>query len=302
MKTITIHLILYFLLSFVLGSQLLAWGGKIFKESYPSKEKLKIELKLGNCIIKKSSDDKIHVVVDYTYDENNFEIRVKEKERSLHLEEKFYGRNASGDSEWTIYLPDNAKIDFECATGDLTLDQVSVDIDGKSGTGNISVIASSGKFELKSGTGNVTAEESQGEFDLASGTGDVNLNNCDGEFEIKSGTGDVQAAELKIGDEAEFKSGTGNAEVRDPSGKDFDLYVESGTGDAILEINKTPLQGYFEFKATSPGGDIISPFNFDDEQDYDREDNGYTIKSFTRGKSTPRYFISTGSGNAELKK
>jgi DUF4097 and DUF4098 domain-containing protein YvlB len=242
------------------------------------------------------------VLVDYTYDDENFEIKIKEKERSLHLEEKFYGRKSNGVSEWTIHLPDNVKIDFKCATGDLSVDQVSVDIDGKTGTGDISVIGSSGKFELKSGTGNVIAEKSRGVFDLASGTGDVSLQNCNGQFDAKSGTGDVQAVDLTITDEAAFKSGTGNAEVSDPSGKDFDLSVKAGTGDATLVLDKTPLQGYFEFKATAPGGDIISPVGFDNEQDYDRADDSYTIKSFTHGESTPRYFIITGSGTAELKK
>ena len=302
MKAIKIYRILLFLLSIILGSQLLAGSGKVFEESYPQKEKLKIELVLGSCTIKKSTDDKIHVMVNYTYDDENFEIKVKEKERSLHLEEKFYGRNSSGDSEWTIYLPDKVKIDYKCATGGLFLDQVTVDIDGKTGTGDISVIGSSGEFELKSGTGNVIAEKSQGVFDFASGTGDISLKNCNGEFDAKSGTGDVQAVDLTIIEEAAFKSGTGNAEVSDPSGEDFDLSVKAGTGDATLVLDKTPLQGYFEFQANSSGGDIISPIGFDNEQDYDRTDDSYTVKSFTRGKSTPRYFLSTGSGTAELKK
>jgi len=301
MKVIKLNYVLIGVIVLFTGREVLAWSGKVFEKSYPVKEKLKIELVLGSCIIKKSSDDKIHVLVDYTYDDENFEIRIKEKERSLHLEEKFYGRNSSGDSKWTIHLPDNVKIDFKCATGDLSLDQVSVDIDGKTGTGNISVTASSGKFELKTGTGNVIAEESLGVFDLVSGTGDVSLKNCNGEFDVKSGTGDVQAVDLTIIDEAAFKSGTGNAEVSDPSGEDFDLSVKAGTGDATLVLDKTPLQGYFEFRATSSGGDIISPIDFDDEQDYDRADDNYTVKSFTRGKSTPRYFISTGSGTAEIK-
>ena len=301
MKTRKSRVIICMFLSIILGGQLFAQKGKLFKESYEAKEKIKIKLVLGDCLIKKSTDVKIIVTVNYTYDDENYEIRVREKDKSLTVQEKFYGEDAQGDSEWTIYIPENVRVDFGTATGDLTIEDASIEIDGNSGTGDINVSGSAGKFELNSGTGDVYVEGSDGEFDLNSGTGRVQIKNCSGEFEINSGTGDVQGIGLAIEDEADFNSGTGDAEVVDPKGENFDLSINSGTGDATLILNNTPLEGYFEFKTTSARGDIKCPIDFDEENEYSNDYNSYVRKSFTRGKKTPRYFISTGSGTAELK-
>jgi len=289
------------LLCIVLSNQLFAQRGKIFKESYDTKDRVKIKLVLGDCTIKKSDDSNILVMVNYTYDDDNYEVRVKEKAKSLTLEEKFFGEDTQGDSEWTIHLPENVEVDFSTATGDLTVENVSVELDANSGTGNLSVSKSNGEFDLNSGTGDVKVNDANGEFDLNSGTGDVEISNSRGEFDVNSGTGDVKGSHLTVEDEGEFNSGTGDAEVTDPKGENFDLSLNSGTGDATLILDDTPLEGYFEFRTTSSRGDIKCPIDFDEESESWDDHDEYVRKSFTRGKKTPRYFISTGSGTAELK-
>jgi len=301
MKTNKIIIILSMFLSIILSSQLFAQKGKLFKESYEAKERIKIKLVLGDCKIKKSMDAKILVTVNYTYDDENYEVRVKEKENSLTLQEKFYGGDTDGDSEWTIHLPENVEVDFSTATGDLTMENGMVELDANSGTGDINIRDSEGEFDLNSGTGDLRVEGSEGEFDLNSGTGNVKIESSMGDFDVNSGTGDVQGIGLAIVDEADFNSGTGDAEVTDPKGKDFDLSINSGTGDATLILNNSPLEGYFEFRTTSAKGDIKCPIDFDKESESSDGYNDYMRKSFTKGKKTPRYFISTGSGTAELK-
>jgi len=130
----------------------------------------------------------------------------------------------------------------------------------------------------------------------------VVVEDCQGDFDVNSGTGKVIAKNLTIEREAEFHSGTGSAEMTAPSGKDFDLEINSGTGDAVLDMQGKSLEGYFEFQAHSRKGEIICPEKFDKEEEYGENGETYLRKSFTRGKETPRYFISTGTGEAELRK
>jgi hypothetical protein len=283
----------------ILVTQLFAQRGKIFEDSYEAKSKLKIKLVLGSALINKSPDSKIHVKVSYTYADEDFEIRVRDKGKTLHLQEKIYGENTHGDSDWTISLPDDIDVDFGTATGELTIEDVVLEIDGNSGTGNIYVSRAAGEFELNSGTGSLEISDSEGDFELNSGTGRVKIRDCNGEFDVNSGTGNVYGANLKIKDDARFNSGTGDAEVLDPSGEEFDLSINSGTGDATLELDNTPLVGFFEFKTST--GRIKSPVDFDEEKEYSHDHNGSTRKSFTKGKKSPRYYISSGSGTAELK-
>ena len=85
-----------------------------------------------------------------------------------------------------------------------------------------------------------------------------------------------------------------------PIGEDFDLSINSGTGDAVLDMDGQPIKGYFEFTVNARRGKIDSPIEFDNEEEYDEGDEDYVRKYFTKGGKTPRYFISTGTGTAEL--
>jgi len=301
MKKLYKTIIAGILLSLVLSSAVFA---KEIKKQYTGQKEVKIKLVLGSCIVLDSKDKNIYVTLEYTYDDENFTPTFKDKGKKLYLKESFNGDNVSdGDSKWTVKIPAGMEVDFESATGDLSVKGVSdINLDGSSGTGCITVIAASGEIDLNPVTSDVEVKQSSGEFKLNSGTGDVQIENSKGDFDANSGTGDVYASDIAIEDDAEFNSGTGEAEVKAPAGKDYDLSINSGTDDAILDMNGLPIEGYFEFTAQKRRGSIVSPVNFDREEDLNNGDNDSVRKSFTKGKSTPRYFISTGTGKAKLKR
>lgn len=299
-KTFLISIILIF--GIVCSGQLLAGEKKEINKTFEGKKSVKIKLVLGNCTLKKSNDQNIHVRVVYSYDEEDFEVKFTEKTKSLSIKEKIHGNNNGGYSKWLIEIPDETEIDFKSATGDLNISNLMLEIDGSSGTGEIEIIDAGGEFELSSGTGDIRVENCEGEFDISSGTGRVILEECSGTIEASSGTGRVKAHNIELEDEGDFSSGTGDVKISRPSGDDFDLSVSSGTGDATLIMDGMPVEGYFEFSANARSGDIRSPFDFDEEKEYLEGDNEYVKKSFTRGDKSRRYFISTGTGTAELEK
>jgi len=287
-----------FLMIFISSISLFSQGKKEIEKSFDAKEQVKIKLVLGDCLIKASPDDKIHVQLVYSYNDDYFEAKFREKSKSITIQEKFYGQTGGGFSKWMISVPQKTEVEFESATGDLNLEGVNGIFDGNSGTGNIEVLDSKGEFELNSGTGSVIVERSEGEFELNSGTGRVKIEDCIGEFDANSGTDRVRAHNITIETEGEFNSGTGDVEVFRPQGKDFDLSVSSGTNDATVIMDGLPIEGFFEFTASARSGDIDCPIDFDTEE----ESGDEVRKSFTRGKKSPRYYISTGTGTAELKR
>ena len=240
-------------------------------------------------------------MVTHDYDDSEFEVTFKEKSSSLTIKEELHDPDG-GSSFWTIALPEGVRVDFNSATGDLEIVGLDAEVDGNSGTGDLSVNESVGEFELNSGTGDIEVSNSKGEFDLNSGTGDVNIEKSSGEFDANSGTGDVEAKNITIIDEADFNSGTGEVTVYGPKGNGFDLSLNSGTDDAVLKMAGQPIEGFFQFSAHSRKGDIKSPIAFDREEEHENGDGSYMKKSFTRGKSKNRYFISTGTGTAKLVK
>jgi hypothetical protein len=300
MKTIKKFVKIFLLLNLISVLPLFATDKKEIEKSFSKKDKVRIKLILGDCYLKNSTDGKIHIHIIHSYQEDSFEARFREKGNALTIEEKLYGRNSDGNSTWTIAIPADIEIDFESATGDLILENVTLEIDGNTGTGNIEVDNVNGKIDLNTGTGNIEVINSEGEFELSSGTGKVSIEESKGNFDANSGTGDVEVKNLTIEDEADLNSGIGDVEAINPQGTDFDLSLNSGTNNAILDMNGSPIEGYFEFTAHARKGRIVCPVEFDEENEYSNGDGNYVRKSFTKGKNTPRYFISTGTGKAKL--
>jgi hypothetical protein len=300
MKNIKQIIIIFLLLNWIIVLPVLAEDQKEIEKSFSNKDKVRIKLVLGDCYLKNSKDGKIHIHITHSYQEDSFEARFREKGNALVIQEKLHGRNSDGNSTWTIAIPKDIEIDFESATGDLFLDNVTLEIDGNTGTGNIEATNVIGKIDLNTGTGNVEVINSDGELEFNSGTGRVRIEDSKGNFDANSGTGDVEVKNITIEDEAELNSGTGDVEVINPQGTDFDLNINSGTDEAILDMSGSPIEGYFEFTAHSRKGRIVCPIEFDEEDEYYNGDGKYMRKSFTKGKNTPRYFISTGTGKAKL--
>jgi len=302
MRIIKIAILAILFLILFLSLNLLAAPEKEIQKTFPAKEEIRLRFALGDCRIEKSSDGQIHVHLVYSYEDSEaFEPRLEERARAIYLEEKFHRNNPHGYSKWTVAIPDNTEINFNSGTGNLVINGSGARIDGNTGTGDIQVDNAKGKFKLNSGTGNVEARGCEGEFKLNSGTGRVRIENSKGNFHANSGTGDVEAHGLTIEFEGGFNSGTGDVEVSFPKGEDFDLTVSSGTGDAVVDMQGSPIQGYFEFTAQARRGRIVSPVKFDKEEEFMEADHKYLQKSFTKGKNKPRVYIKTGTGTAKLK-
>ena len=320
MKNSKLIMALVIILSLILTTGLFAQDEKKVNKTFDKKSEIRIKLVLGNCLIKKSNNDKINVNLVYTYSDENFEPVFRERSGYIEMKEKFHGDNPRGESNWTIEIPEDMEIDFESATGDLVIENVNVEIDGNTGTGDIEISGAAGKYDLNTGTGRIDMTDSEGDFDLNSGTGRINVKGSEGEFKLNSGTGrvsaknikgniklnsgtgDVEAGNITIEDEGSFNSGTGDAEVISPSGNNYELTVSSGTGSATLDMNGKAIEGNFEFTAHARKGRIDSPVKFDNEEEYYEHDTKYLRKSFTKGKKTPMFYISTGTGKAKLKR
>lgn len=316
----TLGILVLIVLVCSLSSVAFARKAKVIEKTFDRVESLRIETILGDCIIKQGSGSEISVRVEYTYDDDDFEAKFRERGGTLYVEEDIDGNNIKGESEWLIVVPDGIEIRFESATGGLKASGLDGELTAKSGTGsmfvsgfkgeleantgtgNIIVSDAEGEFELKSGTGSVTVQNSDGSFDASSGTGSVKIDNAKGDFEASSGTGNVEAFNLSLENYGEFTSGTGSAEVKLPTGDSYELEVSSGTGKAYLECGGADLNAYVEMSAKKRSGKISSSFDFEDEEEYERNDDTYIRKWFTKGSGERKIEIRTGTGRAKLKK
>lgn len=272
---------------------------------FPKKAELEVECVLGSCEFRKSPDNRIHVTVEHNYAADYFTPVFEEGDDKLTIEEDLHENGHDFDnqhSNWLIKVPDGMEIEFSTATGKLSIKDISAEFEGSCATGSITITDAKGEYEVNSGTGDIIVDNCEGEFELNSGTGDVLINNSKGEFEANSGTGDVEAEDLVIVDSADFNSGTGDVELTGFSGEKFELELNSGTGDAELDMAGKKVAGYYTMSTMKYGGEIESDFKFDTVEEYNNGGEDRIRKSFKLGKSDNVIEISSGTGDAILKK
>ncbi len=287
--------------------------------TYEARELVEVNTVSGNLEVKVGDDDKIIVELEHSVrPADNFEPRFRERSGAIELSERFHG-SSNGSSYWTVTVPRNTRIEFSTASGNLTVDGLSGDIDAELASGNIDVFDCSGSFDLSTASGSIdfdscggffdvsTASGSirvtrcNGEFELSVASGNVRAQDCRGEFDLSTASGNVRASDVFIEGRSSFSSASGSAYVTLGESAEHDLTVSSASGKAILDFAGNPIKGYFEFLARKDNGRIKSPLDFDEEDQFRRHGQKYVRKSFAVGGETPEIRIETASGTAALK-
>lgn len=308
---------------------------KIHK-TFKNKTSIKINTLSGDCVVKKGSGSDIEVFFVHTYSNLAFEPRFIEENSTLILTEKFRF-SGSGDSTWHITVPEKTNIHYSSISGDFSVEGLESniyaktisggvrarncigDLDLSSVSGNMDIQYLSGKVYIKStssdlrvkklsgeiyvktASGDVDAEELEGAITIKVPSGDVDIKNAKGSFEIKSASGDIDANGIILTKPSHFKVASGSVYISLTHSLDYDLTLDSASGDVVLNYNGNPIEGYFEFRASLDGGEIIAPFHFDKEEEIEKWGKTYVIKSFKRVAEIPRIYIYTATGKAVLK-
>jgi len=319
---------------FLVKGSLYAEEQEILK-TFKNKTKVTIETFSGNCIVKKGSGNEIIVRFVHTYPDTGFKPKFLEEGSTLVLKE--LRLSGSGSSTWYLTVPEKTGIKFKSISGhfsvaglksninaktvsgdinardcqgELSLASVSgdMDVENLSGKVNIKSVSSdlevknlSGEVQVKSASGDIEAEALEGAIVVKVASGDIEINNSQGSFEVKTASGDISAVNIIIKKESRFKVASGDVYVKLAKSASHDLTLASASGDAVLNYNGNPIEGYFEFKAIEDSGKIISPFAFDKEEEEEKWGKTYLIKSFKRKSNTPKILIHTASGKAVLK-
>jgi len=291
----------------------------------------------GDCVIKKGNGSDVEVLFEHTYSNLAFEPQfLTENGSTLVLKEKFR-LQGDGESTWTVFLPEKTDIRFSSIGGSFSVRDLDSNISAKTVSGGIITKNCHGELELSSVSGNMDIEDLSGKINLkcassdlkisklageihitvASGdvdasklegritikapSGDVILNDAKGTFQVKTASGDIDATNITITHPSFFKVASGEVNVTLAQPLDYDLTLDSASGDAVLNYNGHPIEGYFQFKAESSRGEIICPFPFDKEEEEEKWGRTYLIKSVKRVVEIPKVYIYTATGKAVLK-
>jgi DUF4097 and DUF4098 domain-containing protein YvlB len=314
-RLLTVILITGLSLSFLYAQE----GNKLHK-TFPVKKEVELKITSGDCIVKTGSTDEI--IVDMVSDvrpEGSFEPEIRETGNTLKIRERWHG-SSSGHVTWTITVPPETDFEFSAASGDLsisglkskletstasgeiTIENCTGEFNCSAASGDISLSASQGEFDISTASGDVNVENSSGEFDISTASGEIKVNDVTGLFELSCASGEIDAKKIIIEEEGSFSTASGDIKVILARSPEVDVTLSAASGDVELDYNGNEITGYFEFSANKRRGRIVSPFDFDKEEEIDRHDEIYLLKSFTKGSSKPFITLETSSGKAVLKK
>ncbi|NVK85651.1 MAG: DUF4097 family beta strand repeat protein [Cytophagia bacterium] len=313
----TLTLMIFFSTLFVVQAQ------ERVEKSFTGIKSIRLTTSSGNGTIKKSSSNEVKVVVEYTYDKDDYRPEFEQNGDRLNIDEDFSrSRWTKGYSKWTLEIPDGLILDFKTGSGNIDVIGVNVELNSNTGSGNIEVDNVIGKVRANTGSGNISLTEVEGRMDANTGSGSIRLdrvkiedgarfntgsgniraNTLEGEVDMNTGSGGIDVQGVTITGHSSFNTGSGNARVELAAELDFDLSINTGSGNATLDFNGQEIAGDFYMKA-SDKSNIRAPFSFDKEYEEDRGWRGRTnyIKEAKVGNKDIRIRISTGSGNAVVR-
>lgn len=298
------------------------YAQKTKTENFTGIKSIRLTAAAGSAKFVKSSGQSVKVNLEYTYDDDEFEYKMENRDGTLVLEEDFHGHNVSGRSTWSLEVPDGVEVRFTSGSGDLEIDGLKMSIKSNLGSGSVYLTNTQGDFrlttgsgdhdiknhkgdlELTTGSGEIDATGADGELQFTTGSGDIELDQCKGIITASVGSGDIDARNLTLEDEGRFTSGSGDVKVTLSSELKYGIRLASGSGDAVLDFGGQTINATIVMEASERYGRIIAPFKFDKEEviEHSGNNNDTIRKTVKLGNGGAEVRISTGSGKAEVRK
>lgn len=290
-------------------------------KSFSGVKKIRLSTSGGDCILKKGSSEEVKVELTYTYSTEKFTPVMDKEGSTLILKEQFERGSTSGNSTWTLTIPQNMELDFNTGSGSLKGEGLTLELKSNSGSGNVELKNTDGDFRLNSGSGSVILIATKGDVSANSGSGNIEVDGADGEvkanvgsgnikiynakgmFAANSGSGDVKVDKVILTDKSSFNSGSGDVKVALSEAPAYSLSLNSGSGDAILDFGGNKMEGTVVMTANKKNGEIRAPFSFDKTEEI--EDGGNQVRIRKTAKLSDKDIqikIGTGSGKAVVEK
>ncbi len=293
---------------------------KELNKSFTGIKKIRMNTSSGGCKIGKSSNASVTVGVKYSFDDDQFEPSIVQEGDRLVIREKFKGHSVSGDADWVLSVPDNTDIQFNTGSGNVESSNMALQLDAVTGSGDLVFTNITGEIKGTTGSGDVELDNFNGEIDATTGSGSMSVNKSSGEIKLNCGSGNIRITDSKatfrantgsgkiagrnitLDGSSSFNTGSGDAQVVLAATPQFDIGVNSGSGNAELNFNGNAIIGEIVMRASKRYGKITAPFEFDKTEELREGGDQVTVeKTAVKGNASHRISVSTGSGEAILK-
>ncbi|NIO27849.1 MAG: DUF4097 family beta strand repeat protein [Candidatus Latescibacteria bacterium] len=298
--------------------------------SFSGVTKIKIKGVSGDVTIRPADGkDIILKLHEEVYPEGSFTPQVEQDGNSLIIEEKWRGRNTSGDVDWTIYLPKKGKeilIQISNASGDLDCNGIGAKIRYETASGDVELaemdLGNGSSFNTASGDFSIEAmgitegarfSTASGDFILegltiadgcrfSTASGDIKCIKCKcgDDVEFSTASGDVVMEDCELRGESEFSSASGDVSVYLSRLPKSDLSASSASGRVVLDVDDFGDDFTLVLIKRKQKGRISCPFEYTSEETFEGH-HTYEKKIVKRGSGKPHIELRTASGRVIVK-
>lgn len=300
----------------------ISFAQQTINKSFNGVKNIRLSTASGNGTIKKGTGNEVKVTLEYTFDDEIYKPTFEQDGDRLIIDERFErSRSVRGYAEWTLEIPDGLELEFKTGSGNIEVVGLEINVLAKSGSGNIEMTDVTGEFRMNTGSGNIDLANVKGENQGNTGSGNIRLDRVEGNSDFNTGSGSIRGRSVSgamdfntgsgnitidgatIQGNSRMNTGSGNAEVILEGELNFDLSLNTGSGNSILDFNGTAIAGEFRMEASSKS-DIRAPFEFDRVSE--KESGWRNSKRYTKeakvGNKDIQIVISTGSGVSQVRK
>lgn len=290
------------------------------EKEFTGVKKIDMTTGAGDCEIKKSSSDKVIVVLEHSYDKGTYNPTIEMLGETLKISERSHGSYNGRSPKWTISIPDkldvkistgsgdlsavdlDMELNMSTGSGDVTFDNMKGEIRVNTGSGDLLLNKFDGIVRVNTGSGDMQVKEAKGEIKLNAGSGNIRIEKAEGGVFVNVGSGNIDVENLIVTFESGFNSGSGNVSVVLESSPNADLMANSGSGDAEINFNGNKIVGELVMEADKERGEINAPFEFDTTEEIENGRQTKIVKTKKFDSSEVRIKIGTGSGKASVSK
>lgn len=142
----------------------------------------------------------------------------------------------SGNVSWSLRIPDGLEVRHNAGGGGVSVAGLRVNLEMNTGSGHFEMTDYEGKVKVNAGSGDVRVTKSKGQFKFNCGSGDITFENVAGGMSFNAGSGNIEAKGVSLTDKSSFNAGSGDVEVALAGAVAHDISVNSGSGDAVLDL------------------------------------------------------------------
>ena len=246
--------------------------------------KVYLEARSGDIVVNSWDKNEIKIIahknatIDIHHTEGNIRIIIN-RPQSFHYE---------------LFIPDKAHLRVETASGRIKAREIGGFVDIRTASGDIEVVTAKNGVRCKTVSGDIHIEKIIGNGDLKTTSGKITVEGIKGSVKADTVSGKIEIEAFSHAEEVEMESISGSIKLRGELSPGGIYELNSHSGNIKISI---PSDSNFELRVETFSGDIQCDFELKISGKIDRKKLRGVV-----GKGDARLILSSFSGNIQINK